>query len=209
MVRKTRKTTKKHYDFIEIGTSDFNTLIQKATASTVGLSVEPMTNYLEKLPDKPHVIKVNAAVSDKTGKMEIYYVPNDVREKYGLPNWMKGTNKVGAPHPTVMRYLKKHNLPESLMRKQTVPVLSVRKLLSDYKVGSIGLLKIDTEGHDIVILRAYLKLAQTYPSLRAAKIIFESNALSSRAEVAEMVHELEILGYLIETRRQDTIATLV
>ena len=40
-----------HYDFIEIGTSDFDTLIENAKDTDIGLSVDPMQIYLDKLPD--------------------------------------------------------------------------------------------------------------------------------------------------------------
>ena len=205
--RSTRKITRpKHYDFVEIGTSDFNTLIQKAGPTTVGLSVEPLVDYLSRLPDKPHVTKVNAAVSDRSGHMDIYYVPDDVRQEYGLPSWMKGTNKIGAPHPTVMRYLAKHGLPASLMQRRRVPVLSVEGLFRRYGVGSLDYLKIDTEGHDAVILGAYLDMVERRPGLRAERILFESNALSAREEVAALSERLRGLGYRVETRRQDTLA---
>ena len=53
-----------HYDFIEIGTSDFHTLIESATDKTIGLSIEPIKTYLDRLPNKENVFKVQAAVSD-------------------------------------------------------------------------------------------------------------------------------------------------
>ena len=37
------------YDFIEIGTSDFQTLIEEASDEAIGLSVEPISYYLNKL----------------------------------------------------------------------------------------------------------------------------------------------------------------
>jgi FkbM family methyltransferase len=200
---------RKHFDFIEIGTSDFNTLIQKAGPATVGLSVEPLIDYLSRLPEKPRVTKVNAAVSDKSGHMDIYYVPDDVRKEYNLPSWMKGTNKIGAPHPTVMRYLAKHGLPASLMHHRRVPVLSVATLFRRYHVGSVEYLKVDTEGHDAVILGAYLDMVERQPALRAQRILFESNALTAREDVAALSERLRSLGYQVETRRQDTVATLV
>jgi FkbM family methyltransferase len=198
----------RHYDFIEIGTSDFNTLIQKAGPETVGLSVEPMTDYLERLPDKPRVRKVNAAVSVRSGFLDLYYVPDAVRKEHGLPSWMKGTNKIGAPHPTVERYLAKHGLPATLMRRRRVPVLSVERLFREYRVGSVDYLKIDTEGHDAVILGAYLDMVERRPTLKAGRILFESNALTAREDVAALSERLRGLGYRVETRRQDTLAVL-
>ena len=48
-----------NYNFIEIGTSNFDTLAQRATDEHVGLSVEPVKEYLEELPKKKHITKVN------------------------------------------------------------------------------------------------------------------------------------------------------
>ena len=46
------------YDFIEIGTSDFDTLIE-STQGKIGITIEPLLFYLENLPKNPSVIKVN------------------------------------------------------------------------------------------------------------------------------------------------------
>jgi hypothetical protein len=206
---KTRKQPRnKHYDFIEIGTSDFNTLIQKATPATVGLSVEPLKDYLDRLPEKTHVQKVNAAVSKRSGSIDLYYVPDAVRIEKGLPGWMKGTNSVGAPHPTVVRYLAKHRLPQSIVHHKKVPVLSVERLFRRYHVGSLDYLKVDTEGHDTVIVNAYLDMAAKNPALRAKKILFESNALGNKEEVQRLRERLAAMGYTVTVKRQDTVAIL-
>lgn len=208
MTTRKRSRPLKHYDFIEIGTSDFNALIQKAGPTTVGLSVEPLSDYLDRLPNKPHVQKVNAAASNKSGSLLIYYVPDAVRKQYDLPNWMKGTNSIGAPHPTVVRYLAKHDLPASLIHTRKVPVYSVAQLFRKYGVGSVDYLKVDTEGHDTVILGAYLDLVERRPELRAQRILFESNALSNKRAVGTIVQRLEALGYTVSSGRQDTLAVL-
>jgi len=62
------------YNFIEVGTSDFMTLIQSADDQTVGLSIEPISEYLDRLPNKPKVQKVNAALSDTDDTIEIYHI---------------------------------------------------------------------------------------------------------------------------------------
>jgi FkbM family methyltransferase len=207
-MRITRKNRTRHYDFIEIGTSDFNTLIQKAGPQTVGLSVEPLSQYLDRLPDKPRVQKVNAAASNRSGSITIYYVPDSVRKEYDLPSWMKGTNSIGEPHKTVVRYLEKHDLPMSLIHRKKVKVMSVRNLFKAYGVGSVDFFKVDTEGHDVVIVNALIDLIKGRPALRPHKIQFESNALSNRDEVQKIATRLTELGYTVTTGRQDTIAIL-
>ena len=67
----------KHYDFIEIGTSDFDTLIENADNNTIGLSIEPIKFYLDRLPDKENVTKVNVAISESSGFIDIYHIEED------------------------------------------------------------------------------------------------------------------------------------
>ena len=195
-----------HYDFIEIGTSDAATLIQRAGPTTRGISVEPINEYLARLPSPPLVVKVNAAISDVTGTTEIYYVPDDLRQQHGLPTWMKGTNSIGHPHPTVVRHLTRHGLPLSLIHTRSVPLISLTELLASNDVTSIGQLKIDTEGHDTVIMRQMLDV-MTNGGPMPSIIKFEANSLSKRDEVAAIVQELVALGYTIRQTTRDVIAT--
>jgi hypothetical protein len=69
-------------------------------------------------------------------------------------------------------------------------------------------LKVDTEGHDTVIVNAYLDLATRHPALLAKKILFESNALANKGEVAALRQRLDSLGYTVTVKRQDTVAIL-
>ena len=67
-----------HFDFIEVGTSDFRTLTQYVEESNIscplgcalrnwdpnsvrGIAVDPVEHLLKRLPDLPNVAKVNAA----------------------------------------------------------------------------------------------------------------------------------------------------
>ena len=53
------------YDFIEVGTSNFNTELEKADDTSVGLSIEPVKFYLDDLSlhielTAPHVNSLNS-----------------------------------------------------------------------------------------------------------------------------------------------------
>jgi hypothetical protein len=50
-------------------------------------------------------------------------------------------------------------------------------------VGSVKFVKIDTEGHDHIILRSYLEICKSYPELYADKIQFEYNESSNKEEL--------------------------
>jgi hypothetical protein len=88
----------KHYDFIEIGTSDFDTLIETSNDDTIGISIEPIKHYLDRLPNKKNIIKVNAACSDSNENLKIYYISVEDIQKYNLPYWVRGCNSVNKPH---------------------------------------------------------------------------------------------------------------
>jgi len=64
------------YDFIEIGTSNFDTLIENSNETTVGISIEPLKVYLDQLPNLTNVIKINCAISltGSTDPIDFYYI---------------------------------------------------------------------------------------------------------------------------------------
>lgn len=96
----------KDLDFLEIGTSDFDTLIQVADDNTIGISVEPIKFYLDNLPSPKNVEKVNAAISI-TGSSEdipLFFIPPHIINEKGLPKWVRGCNCLGKMHPTIVNF---------------------------------------------------------------------------------------------------------
>lgn len=181
-------------DFIEIGTSDFNTLIQAAGPDTRGLSIDPISLYLDRLPNRPGCQKINAAISNSEGTVEVYFIPPQVIAKHRLPNWLRGCNSIGAPHPTVTRQLAKMEIdPESVLVRQPVPCLRLRTVMNQQNVQGVFLLKVDTEGHDSVILNDFFEDAA--PRQWPHQIIFESNKLSDSETIHRLIARLILMGY--------------
>lgn len=198
-----------HFHFVEIGTSDSNTFIQKVRNTTTrGLSVEPLQEYLDRLPSPPGITKICAAVGDSPGELPIYYIPDEVRLAHGLPTWMKGTNSIGAPHPTVVRYLTRKGLSLSLIQQKTVPVIPLVDLLTQYAVESLDYLKIDTEGYDVRILQPFVAWLESGGGVKPKTIRYETNGLCNRDEVQALNERLRALGYSIRQTKEDTYATL-
>lgn len=164
--------TKQHYDFIEIGTSDFNTMIQTCSDESVGLSIEPLKFYLDKLPNKKNVKKLQVAMSDEDSETYIFYIKEDKIEKYKLPWWVRGSNSVGKPHKFTIKEIGE-DLYYKIVTIEKIPTISWKSLLENVGVSSIGTLKIDTEGYDHVILKGYIDLCYSNPKLWAEEIIFE------------------------------------
>jgi FkbM family methyltransferase len=182
-----------HYDFIEIGTSDFRTLIQTCKDNEIGLSVEPIKMYLDNLPDKPNVTKVNCAISNVNSTIEVFYVKPEDIIKHNLPNWVRGCNAINKPHPTVLNLLgNKHDL---IITKETVKVINWFTLIEMYNIESITYLKIDTEGHDGLILDDYYNTCLNNRKLLANTIIFENNVLADIELNNNVINKFLNLGY--------------
>ena len=137
------------YNFVEIGTSNFDTLLEKADDTTKGISVEPLKEYLDDLPNKKQIIKSNYAISDVNSDttMQLYYIPQKIIKEKQLHSWLKGCNSVNKYHAY-------HKGLEEYVKIIDVPVISMEKLYKIYNIGSINYLKIDTEGNDPHILKS-------------------------------------------------------
>ena len=196
------------YDFIEIGTSDFDTEIQNCDDDKIGLSIEPLIHYLDNLPNKKNVTKVNAAVSNYNGFVDIYYLNEEIIKKFDLPDYVKGQNSIGNPHPEILHWFVRGLTNEDISKKN-VPVINFETIIKKYNVESLELLKVDTEGHDCIIMEDYLGYVSNNHNLLAKKIIFESNILSNQASVNSIINKCVSLGYTIVKIGENTILTKV
>jgi autotransporter strand-loop-strand O-heptosyltransferase len=184
---------KKHYDFIEIGTSDFNTLIELSDNETTGISVEPIKYYIDKLPNKNNVIKVQSALSTTDGDVDVYYIDEQKITDNNLPWWVRGSNSINNPHPFAIKELGEE-LYNSLVTIEKVPTISWKTLIETYGVESIGYLKIDAEGHDHIIMRDFLNYCKEHSFPTPNKITLEyHDGVSNKLEIDKLVSELS--GY--------------
>lgn len=196
------------YDFIEIGTSDFDTLIQKANDNTIGISIEPLTHYLERLPSPKNCIKVNCAISfdGSAGKTNVYYIPEELIESNRLAPWLRGCNSIGDYHYQHTTQNIKH-----LVNINEVDQVPLSKILDDNHVRGISLLKIDTEGGDCYILQSFVPYLESHTKEYWPKrILFESNILTPENIIQETVDIYQELGYnLIRRDNENALLGLV
>ena len=202
------------YDFVEIGTSDWDTLIEKADDSKIGVSIEPFQIYLDKLPDRKNVTKICAAISDEEGEVDIHYIPQENIEKYRLPSWVKGTPRLYERHPFVLKLLaneaednplEKAIDPDNIYAKMTIKVRRLKSIIDQFNIKFIKILKIDTEGMDGRILLDYFRCCEHggYPFPFCVQ--YEHVLLSSK-ERLYILSEAQRFGYLVqEERLENTI----
>lgn len=179
------------YDFIEIGTSDFDTLLESSQCE-IGISIEPLKFYLDNLPDKDNVIKLNCAISDRNDVVDVYWIdPSDI-ETYNLPGWLRGCNSIKEPHPSAIKELKDRNI-EYLYKKTQCKCLTWETIVNVYDIKYVNYLKIDTEGHDYIIINNILDSNTVLPK----KILFENNILTTELNTKRTLEKLKSFGYSI------------
>lgn len=191
------------YDFIEIGTSNFDTLIESADDTTVGLSIEPIGYYLDQLPDRANVKKLEIAVArnNKYGFMSVYYVPERTICARGLPDWLRGCNSVGDYHPKHIELAVR-----DLVQITEVEVMPIGEVFECYDVTELDYLKIDTEGADCEIMYQLNLFLEKQPKTRyPKKILFESNELANQELVEAIKNQFIVMGYVVTKSGYDTV----
>jgi hypothetical protein len=217
-----------HFDIVEIGTADFDSETQIEKGFFVEkfgevenkriLSVEPVKRYLDNLPVLPNSFKEHAAVSNRDGEIDIWFVSPENIVKYGFPGWTSGCNSVNNPHPLTFGDYQKMSQEQNhpaymrtiadIFTVDTVKCITFKMLAEKYDITSISFLKVDAEGHDTIILNDYFQYCQTSPQCKANWIVFEANELTSSGVVDECVRKAEQLGYILRQRNYDTILQL-
>jgi FkbM family methyltransferase len=185
-------------DFLEIGTSDVDTLIEKCTDDTIGISVEPIKYYLDKLPTKKNVKKINIAITGDqiSNKIKIYYVPFDTIIKENLPLFFRGCNKVGDYHQLHIDFNIQH-----LVKIEEVDLINIGDFLIHNNIRKINHLKIDTEGYEINILKGLYNHISKLPEIyHPNEILFETNTYGVKFfnEVNEILTLYYNIGYELE-----------
>lgn len=192
-------------DFIEVGTSDFDTEIEKKD-DKVGVSIEPIKHYLDRLPNKRGCRKLNIGISDYTGTCDVNFVSEEMIHKLGFPEWVKGCNCINSYHKTVSRLCVDKSIDiASITTTQTVPVRTLFDVMQSLDFDGVYLLKIDTEGHDVVILKKFVQEFNGDKKFLPHVIQFESNVLTQTEEVDETIGLLASIGYDLIEKGHDTV----
>ena len=182
---------------VEIGTSDFKT----SAGVRDGLFIEPVKYYFDRLPK---CRKENIAISNYEGEIDVYYMTEDDINKHDLPNWIRGCNKIGEPHPSTIAILNEKKLDSDLIRKHTVEVKRIKSVLDKYHIKKINFLKIDTEGHDCIILNDFFDTVDILPRI----IQFENNSLSDINQIKHITDRIIKRGYEMKYSKGDVICRL-
>jgi hypothetical protein len=211
--------SKLHLDFLEVGTSDFNTYMETCSPHERGMIIEPLKIYLDNLPNKDNVIKVNAALLFGDHKtVPIYYIKPEVIKEHGLFDWMRGCNSIDIPHDLHLNYLNtigefdvwhshwksptapkgRNLLDEGLVSVDEVPCVTFSSLINNYNIGSIKYIKFDTEGMDADLIHSMLDDLLMINQVRLPETIqFETNVHNDTDKSFDTIQRLQNIGYKI------------
>ena len=228
IVKSSPLTYWKHFDFIEVGTSDWGTLTQfcageddKAVlASEVrtsidslrwvrGLAVEPVREYLDALPQLPRVSKVESAMGEFSGDATVYMVSAENIQRYmykysvqgrDVMWYAKSLSCVGRPHPQLSWMLREVGR-DDLLEQRSIRVLSWADLCALHSVASVDVVQLDCEGMDCAVLRGLLTHCERDPASLPRLIQFEAKAeLTDPCEIDATLQALVARGYHIWMR---------
>lgn len=195
------------YDFIEIGTSDFDTEIDK-NDNKIGISIEPIKYYLDRISNKQNCIKLNLAISNYNGKCTVNYISEQTINKYNFPGWVKGCNSINTYHKTVKNLCEERGIDiEKISQHDSVDVTTLYTVMYALSIGGVYYLKIDTEGHDTIILKKFYEEIQNTIYLPHV-IQFESNVLSTSEDINNIIILFTSIGYDLMEKGIDTILKL-
>jgi hypothetical protein len=142
-----------------------------------GLSVEPVSFYLDRLPVRDGSTKVNVAIGMEPSLTTVHYVRPELLGTPRLPWWVRGCSCVGSRHALADEQLKRLGIADGFAR-QEVEVITFRELCQRHAVTGIRrVLKIDAEGMDKVILRSWLDAAEETPALFPPLVVAEANTI--------------------------------
>jgi hypothetical protein len=211
-------------DFIEIGTSDYDTILESCYDFQKGISIEPLKFYLDNLPNRSNVVKINGAlVSDKNIKtVKTYFIdPKDIEEN-GLEWWIRGCNSVGKPHDFHINYplnyvdfpkwhwgdkskiQTKNLLNQGIVQNLDVPCFLYSDILDQYDIEYVDLLKIDTEGQDASLLNSILDYYENSSKILPDTILFETNGHNKLEDSIQIIKRLGTFGYKLFTGEGST-----
>jgi FkbM family methyltransferase len=163
-----------------------------------GIMVEPISFVFQKLQENlghfSGVSLVNAAIGERDGSQVIYTVDQSAPKSFKMSFLSSFERSVLLAHKPIFRDIEQH------IREETVKVITIPTLLESHQVDRVDVLKIDTEGYDLKILKT-LDFSQIKPV-----IVLAEHAHLSRSEKEEMCEILLDNGYKVTISDLDMLA---
>jgi FkbM family methyltransferase len=190
--------------FIQIGANDGRRCDPIARyvdrCQWIGVMFEPLAANFAALEKRhhgnPRLRLRRAAVDQAAGQRTVYDL--DRAQHPALPDWAHGLGSFSRER--VLTAARELGLDESAIIGESVETVGWNEVWRDLGPGDCDVLLLDTEGYDLVLLRA-ADLARHRP-----RVVHFEHACVSREEQLAFYGELLALGYEIATDGPDTTA---
>ncbi len=134
--------------FLEVGTSNFDTLIPLIENGWQGYCVEPIAEYVHDLSKlKQNVVLSNCAISSYDGMLQMYQC------KAGKERWERGISH--AVEQQGGKMLESESFKHLVKDRIEVPCYTLQSYITRIGITSIDFLKVDVEGHENDIFDVY------------------------------------------------------
>lgn len=143
--------------FIELGACDFDNFIPLLQSGWKGFFIEPIPIYMESLKQSlesknllSNCVFEQSAITNRNGLIDMVFVSNPDEEwKRGISHVKQNPNKKQNYTSDLITYNQFEN--ETIK----VPAMTLNSFVEKHKIDQIDLLKIDIEGHELVVLESY------------------------------------------------------
>ena len=195
---------KKNVFFIQIGSNDgvsgdsINKYINQYNWQ--GILVEPVSFLFEKLKQnysshQGRLIFENYAVSSEDGEATFYRLKTD--HDPNLPNWY---SELGTLNKEIILEHRDEVIGfDDLLIEEKIKTISFNSLLKKHNIKTVDLIEIDTEGHDLEILKLI-----NFIDLKVDIVIFE-HAHLKKSDHKRSIKMLNKNGFNLFTDSWDTI----
>lgn len=125
--------------FIEVGSCDFNTLNYLSDYGWRGVIVEPIKKYLNNIEQKPNIHYLNYAVDKTSGVREMKVASDEQVER-------------DRDYAGMSSFISENELLEDT---KLVNTITFEKIFNLCDITQIDILKIDAEGYDLELIKAF------------------------------------------------------
>ena len=143
--------------FIELGACDFENLTPLLASNWRGFFIEPIPVYMSSLKESvareglsANAIFEESAITNYNGSIAMVYATHPTEE------WQRGISHVNTDGKPVRNYTS-NLVYRNNFRNEVINVnaLTLNSFLKKHDIQQIDLLKIDVEGHELMILESY------------------------------------------------------
>ena len=137
----------------------------------------------------------NCAISDTAGTSIIYFLPEEYIDKtFSDKLWMKGCNKLDGIHHLILTELQKLSIDTSVVHNRKIKKITFDMLCDEFSITSIGRLKIDTEGHECMILPSIIQKIKD--GIEIQSLFIENNDNSDQIQIEKLFTQFTELNYI-------------